>query len=171
MSLSRWACAACALLIAASVGCGSSGPKNYPVSGTVTFDGKPVDGATVMFIPQSGRPGMGVTDASGKYTIATSGQPGAPTGSYEVTISKAAGTGAGGSATMEIPADPENVSAEQMTKLQADMSSKMREMATKKASAPKPGLPEKYSIPQGSGLTAKVTEDGSKNVFDFSLTP
>lgn len=32
-------------------------------------------------------------------------------------------------------------------------------------------LPEKYAVPEGSGLTATITQDASKNVFDFALVP
>lgn len=32
-------------------GCGPAGPRTYPVSGTVTFDGKPVTQGDILFIP------------------------------------------------------------------------------------------------------------------------
>ncbi len=33
-------------------GCSPAGPQRYPVSGTVTLDGKPVSQATIIFTPQ-----------------------------------------------------------------------------------------------------------------------
>jgi hypothetical protein len=50
-------------------GCGPSGPEIAYVSGRVTMDGKPLPNATVLFIPENGRPGVGRTDASGNYVL------------------------------------------------------------------------------------------------------
>lgn len=67
-------------------------PAQYPVSGTVTLDGKPLTGAGVMFLPRGdtrGTGAMGTTDDAGKYTLKTDfGGPGAPEGEFAVTISK-----------------------------------------------------------------------------------
>lgn len=57
---------ACCLSI---MGCGGE-MKVAPVSGTVTLDGAPLDGVSVVFEPQDGgRPSFGVTDQSGRYTL------------------------------------------------------------------------------------------------------
>ena len=76
-------------------GCGqknSNLPPQYPVSGTVTLDGKPLTGAGIMFLPRGdtrGTGAMGMTDEAGKYTLKTDyGGPGAPEGEFAVTISK-----------------------------------------------------------------------------------
>jgi hypothetical protein len=67
-------------------------PKQYPVSGTITLDGKPLAGAGIMFLPRGetrGNGAMAMTDPAGKYTLKTDhGGPGAPEGEYAVTISK-----------------------------------------------------------------------------------
>lgn len=56
----------------ACTGCGSGGPTPVPVTGTVTLDGKPVEGATVTFSPQfDGQPAMGTTDKEGKFSLST----------------------------------------------------------------------------------------------------
>jgi len=129
-------------------GCGESGPTLYPASGTVTYNGKPVEGASVTFTPESGPIGVGTTDAAGKYTIATLGKPGAVPGENKVSVSKASTVGAG-----------KQMTPEDMMKLQ-------KGGATTKAE-----LPEKYSSPITSGLPpANVTADGAKNVFNFELT-
>lgn len=63
------------LLIAglAMVACGgcfrSAGPELAPVTGTVTLNGKPLDRATIMFQPASGRPSFGTSDTDGKYSM------------------------------------------------------------------------------------------------------
>ena len=58
-----------ALLLLAYVGCSSSGPDIAYVSGRVTMDGKPLAQATVVFIPEDGRPAGARTDADGRYVL------------------------------------------------------------------------------------------------------
>jgi len=76
-------------LIAVMAGCGGpEGPAIAPVTGVVTLKGEPVEGAEVTFIPQSGRPSVGVTDKKGKYTLQYAGnRQGAVLGKHKVTIS------------------------------------------------------------------------------------
>jgi hypothetical protein len=58
-----------AITLALLTGCSPSGPELSTVSGTVTYDGKPIDQAAIMFQPSSGRPAMGRTDADGHYLL------------------------------------------------------------------------------------------------------
>ncbi len=62
------------------------------VSGTVTMDGVPVDGATVTFWPHdiaNGEKVSGVTNAEGKYTMLTPDKKeNIPVGEYRVTVEK-----------------------------------------------------------------------------------
>lgn len=81
------------LLIAVAVaGCGKSGPKMAPVSGTVTVDNVPLTAGQVTFVPagntETAGTGFsgGIIDASGKYTIFTSGDAGAPLGKYKASV-------------------------------------------------------------------------------------
>ena len=54
------------------------------VVGTVTLDGKPLEGASITFAPQSGRSSSGVTDSSGRYSLNYTGSiRGAMLGSIE----------------------------------------------------------------------------------------
>jgi hypothetical protein len=75
-----------------AVGCGqkAAGPTTYPVTGTVTHNGTPVEGATVAFMASGEQKGaVGRTDASGKYTLTTLvAGDGAMAGEYAVKISK-----------------------------------------------------------------------------------
>jgi uncharacterized lipoprotein YajG len=62
-------------------------PPTYPVTGTVTANGKPVAAASVIFGPVT--PGVasaaGITDAEGKYRLTTfSAGDGAQAGEYRV---------------------------------------------------------------------------------------
>jgi hypothetical protein len=87
------------MLIAAMLiipGCGGNNGQLdvYPVSGIVTLQGKPIEGATVMFFGQDehlravGVPiPEGTTDASGKFELTTyEAGDGAPAGNYAVSI-------------------------------------------------------------------------------------
>jgi hypothetical protein len=77
-----------------AAGCaGDSGPRLVPVSGTVTLNGKPLEGAVVTFVPDAankeGRPGEDITGPEGNYKVMTSGRSGVVPGKYKVTITKA----------------------------------------------------------------------------------
>ena len=91
----------CLLPFGLILGCGPAGPAVQPVSGTVTLDGQPVEGATISFVPLED-PGasdlsgpllaIGRTDASGKYALtatqSTAVDRGTTVGQYKVTIVK-----------------------------------------------------------------------------------
>jgi len=134
------------------VGCGGSTmPKVYPASGTVTWKGEALADATVSFVPSVGAPSDGKTDAQGKFTIMTNGMPGARAGACKVTVSKFAGAGA------SIPAASK---PEDMIKMYEKKN---------KGEVEKGQIPAKYGRPDTSGLAAEVTTDGAKNVFTFDL--
>ncbi|WP_437192166.1 carboxypeptidase-like regulatory domain-containing protein [Planctomicrobium sp. SH527] len=82
------------------LGCGggtekASLPNTVPVTGTIKLDGKPLAGATVVFVPKSGTAGIectGTTDAEGRYTLKQlRGGDGAPPGTYSVVVSALVG--------------------------------------------------------------------------------
>ena len=81
-----------AILLLAAAAC-SSKYKPVPVSGTVTLDGKPVEGATVYFYvvgdALEGRPAQGATDKDGEFHLSTLGdRDGALRREYKVVIHK-----------------------------------------------------------------------------------
>ena len=81
------ASAAGALLVCVVVtGCGGS--NVVPVSGTLTYKGKPVTNAFVNFVPAGGgRPSMGETDESGHFTLTYDPQTkGAERGKHRVFV-------------------------------------------------------------------------------------
>ena len=141
------ACAIVVIWIAALPGCGGN-PANYPdtapVTGIVTLDGQPLEGATVSFRPVEGRSSNSKTDAAGKYELRYVGPvKGAMLGTHRVIIRK------------EIP-DPNYI-----------------QPAEDKAEGFEPtpdlinSLPDRYAG-RDSELSAEV-KDG-ENVFDFQLT-
>jgi hypothetical protein len=83
--------------LALIAGCGGGLPqqKTYPVTGTVTLDGKPLPNVTVIFHAENAASfkwkelPQGTTDAEGKFTVFTytnAPADGAPAGSYKVGI-------------------------------------------------------------------------------------
>jgi hypothetical protein len=118
-----------------------------PVSGTVTYRGQPVAGATVMFLggPQS-RPAVAVTDASGAYHLQTLDSDGALPGQYTVLVTK----------TDAPPADDRPVSMDEAAKNRGQ------------AIQPKQLLPAKYADPAKSPLKIEVSA-GKSNVADLTL--
>ncbi|MGL4941756.1 MAG: carboxypeptidase-like regulatory domain-containing protein [Thermoguttaceae bacterium] len=76
----------CGLLLACAGGCGERGVALYDCTGTVTLDGKPVDGAMVCFVNTSmAAPSTGTTDAGGAFTFKS------PVGDFSVSIVKLEG--------------------------------------------------------------------------------
>ncbi|WP_298865237.1 carboxypeptidase-like regulatory domain-containing protein [uncultured Gimesia sp.] len=84
----------CILVFGVS-GCGGSTdssplPETAPVMGVVSLDGNPLEFATVTFVPSGSTKGVecvGLTDASGKYTLKQiRGAEGVPPGEYRVVI-------------------------------------------------------------------------------------
>ncbi|OWK40888.1 hypothetical protein [Fimbriiglobus ruber] len=76
-------------LVAAGWLAGCGGPGTGDVSGTVAYDGKPVDLGSITFIPADGNgPTTGGTITGGKYAVAN-----VPTGAAKVRINGAKVTG------------------------------------------------------------------------------
>jgi hypothetical protein len=69
MSRIGYARAVAWLAVLTLAGCGPTGPEIASVSGRVTMDGKPLANATIIFVPENGRPAGGKTDADGNYFL------------------------------------------------------------------------------------------------------
>lgn len=134
------AIAACWVCWALSLpGCGG-GLDLAEVSGTVTFDGKPLADAAVLFQPvEAGPVAAGHTDEAGRFHLTTAAQPGAAPGRYRVAVNKSVLHGVNSDGT----AATGGVTTEWIT-------------------------PQRYSMPEQSGLEADVTSSG--NEFLFRLT-
>ncbi|NOY42734.1 MAG: carboxypeptidase regulatory-like domain-containing protein [Planctomycetes bacterium] len=71
------------------IGCGDGRSPRMPVSGTVTYQGKLIEHASVTFFPQGARSATGRTDAEGRFELTTFGlNDGAVEGNYRVTVVK-----------------------------------------------------------------------------------
>lgn len=141
-------------------GCGSGAPAGpdpvFPVSGKVTYQGKPLVGAFVFFSAQSkDRTASGRTDAEGVYKLSTFGaNDGAVQGSQIVFLSD--GESDAGSGGPDVPVESQDYVPPGYEKGKAKPTS---------GSA----IPRKYSDPKTSGLTATVKADGQPNVINFDL--
>ncbi|MHC5537117.1 carboxypeptidase-like regulatory domain-containing protein [Singulisphaera rosea] len=72
-------------------GCGD-GITLVPAAGTVTLDGKPLEGATLSFVPAMGNSvstaGTDVTGPEGNFSMTYNGRAGLSPGKYKVMLSK-----------------------------------------------------------------------------------
>lgn len=78
------------LIACALAGCGADGPEISPVTGIVTLDDRPIEGAMIYFEPVAGgRSSTALTDAEGKYELKYIGdRMGALLGDHQVKITK-----------------------------------------------------------------------------------
>lgn len=71
------------------VGCGRSGPHTIPISGRVTYQGKPVSTGEVRYVPQDGsaRQARGTLDSNGEFRLTTYAlNDGALPGDYQIAV-------------------------------------------------------------------------------------
>lgn len=121
----------------------------------MTYNSKPVTGATVTMVSEKGELANGFTDASGKFKMTTGGRPGVSVGPQKVGITK---TAAGAT-----PVDAQTVKPEDMRKMQMAGGGAAQDLT------PKSEIPVKYADPAKSGLVATVDAVASKNVFEYPL--
>jgi hypothetical protein len=141
------------LCAVALLGCRDGGPPKdteglrnlQPVSGTVSFQGKPTPGAVVLFHPSADPDSFkkriaGIVDEEGLFemstTVGAGTRPGVEPGAYRVSISWAE------------PIDPNDKDSDMGPDL----------------------LPVKYKDHSTSGLTVEI-ETGSNELDPFELTP
>lgn len=114
--------------------------STVPVSGTLTYQGQPLESYRVTLYPEQGdRASSGLTDAEGKFTLGTNREgDGVPPGRYRVVV--AYSPPASEDTTLDLPIEDPS-----------------------KLPQPKIKIPSKYSSPDQSGLTQEVPRDGLKN--------
>ncbi len=120
------------LLALVVCGCGSSGPEIASVSGRVTMDGKPLANATVVFIPENGRPAGATTDADGNYVLNfAQGRRGAIPGKNAIRISTQRDPTPGDENTKGIPGSKETIPPKYnaVSELSFDVEPKKRNVA------------------------------------------
>lgn len=75
-------------LITPAAGCGKPAHR-HPVSGSVFFEGRPVEGAGVLFCRDGARPAGAVTDKAGMFVLRTwQARDGAAAGEHVVCVNK-----------------------------------------------------------------------------------
>ena len=153
-----------AVAVGTTAGCSRqpSRPKTYPVHGTVIFNGKPVEGATVTFVPKDGssaqpapQAASAVTDAKGNYALGTFGSgDGAMVGEYLVKVAKY-------SPTQQPPQRADTPDSEMEAFLQF-------KKGVIQKTGPKNELPARYENEKTSGLF--YTVQAGDNTFDIKLS-
>jgi hypothetical protein len=132
-------------LVLTGTGCDSSG-RLTPVRGVVTLDGKPVDNATVIFMPQqsgSGKQATGQTSPDGSFQLTTRNtNDGALPGEYRVIVQYEEGTEVPPAANMK------------------DAKAGARKAQQKAKKPPKYVIPAIYTDPAKTVLKQKVPTEG-----------
>jgi hypothetical protein len=155
----RWLAGTLCLFTLPILGCGggsAGGPPYANVTGVVTLDGKPIEGATVTFSPKKeGAMSMGLTDAQGKFSLKTAtGKKGAAVGEHDVAI------------TLRVDLGPEAPAGSQddlAPALEVDSGPAVKKPTVKWV------IPERYSDPKKSGLSVTVPAGGlSDHKFDLT---
>ncbi|WP_437194077.1 hypothetical protein [Planctomicrobium sp. SH527] len=138
------------LIVLLLVGCG--GAKDAPTlaqtGGTVLFKGKPLNGASVTFTPESGPIAVGKSDADRKFQLSTQGRSGAMVGAHRVAV------------TAFTPAANAKSSVKS-SEAEADLGENYVPTVS--------SIPEMYGDPKKSGLSATVSGKSAENDFKFDL--
>lgn len=129
------------LVTLAGGGCRRGRARLVEVTGTVSYQGKPVPKANVIFQPQEGPPAMAVCNEQGEFKLATDGRPGAVAGPMTVAVSAV-------EVIKSIPPGDEYPEGLSITR---------------------PRIPAKYALVATSPLQVEVSASG-ENHFDLELT-
>jgi hypothetical protein len=131
------------LLVVVLVGCGPRRPRIGVISGTITYKGRPVNGAALLLYPTNDPEGGTITipvDQDGSFRIAD-----VPPGQYQMAVEGTEGA---------VQADLTNIPPERL----AEVKEKLSHMNTP-ATIP---FPKKYKDPKTSGLQCTVSEKNEK---------
>jgi hypothetical protein len=147
--------------LSAFVGCGGDDlPKRYPVYGTVTYKGKPVESGTITFTPDDLHKGRsaGGTIKDGYYSLASlETDDGAMAGNYKVTV-----------VAQKMITDGLDPKLKMMYEKAHATGGVPIPAQVKKKITVEDLVPKKYADPATSGLQAEVRETSNK--ADFELT-
>lgn len=147
--------AGAALLALGCAGCGNGGLAK--VSGRITVSGQPVTSGTIMFYPTTGPGAVSEIKADGSYTLTTFRQgDGAAIGNHKVAIHA---TSIGPSSVVEAKSVEDEVRT-------AGSAAGGKMLVPGKVTWL---VPEKYSLPGQSPLTAEVVR--GQNTIDFDIPP
>ena len=155
-----------AFVLLTMVGCGTDGLA--PVSGTITYNGEPLESVLVVFTPQvvdgnhfPGPWSTGTTDSNGKYTLKTKkGSRGAVVGPHQVGFTWA------DISSIEISLLQSDLAAASMAEdpqaARAEIENKIRETKAKMEGRPKLDMLDNRSFDVTSGGSSTVDFDLGK---------
>ncbi|MDR2641968.1 MAG: hypothetical protein LBC74_04165 [Planctomycetaceae bacterium] len=136
-------------------GCSPAGVPVYSVTGTVTYQGKPVENALVSLIPESTeiRGASAMTNGNGQFVVVTQGakENGAMLGEYKILVTK----------LIEVDDSGKEVIREQV---KYNPNNNHNEIQYQQKNL----LPKKYTKRETTNLT--VTVGKQKNHFKLALT-
>ncbi len=147
-----------ALVVMASCGTDDGLGKRYAVSGTVTYNGKPLEKGTISFVSEDLKDNIGATGpiTNGSYTLSTGGNDdGARAGKYKVTITSK------DDIVAKATADFQKESGRENSKFPPQYSAKA-EAATKSL------IPAGYGDTRTTPLTAEVKAQSNTIPFELS---
>jgi hypothetical protein len=175
MAVRALICTQLGLLLLA--GCSSdSKPPTFPVSGTVTLDGKAVEGASILFLSAE-NPDHSATarsDASGNYQLGTfEAGDGAVEGTYKIKVTKYS---SGPEVSPYDTASTEVIDTEELSG--EDAAAAISEGYGQSYQGPPKGgwkppkqdnaIPDKYADPDKSGLTFQVAKGPNTHNLELS---
>jgi hypothetical protein len=127
--------------LAGCSGDSSGRPERVPVAAIVTFNGKPISGATVAFLADGGKhSASGITTTDGRAAMGTFGDgDGVVPGKYKITVRKVTLQTVGGDQTKKVESPDSDLPPGKTIQREE--------------------LPMKYSQPDTSELTAEITKE------------
>jgi hypothetical protein len=140
--------------------------KRFAVSGTVNYNGKPLEKGNISFIPEDSKGGVGATGAieNGSYTLSTGGDnDGARAGKYKVVVTAKEDVTAKAKADFEKArlARPDSGATENRAVIP-------RQFVNKAEAGAKSLIPTGYGNLNTTNLTAEVGEKSNTINFDLS---
>ncbi len=142
------------LAIATIVGCsGGDELKLVPAGGTLTYNGKPLAGASVTFTPTKGPVATATTGMDGKFTLSTNAKPGAAVGDYRVAVIAVAAS----AKTESVDLTPKEGAPQGVNPYEAGLQNQAKSL-----------IPEKYNNHEMSSLAFTVKAQG-ENQFAVEL--
>jgi hypothetical protein len=127
--------------------------------GTVTWQGAPLAGANVTFVPAKGPVAVATTDNMGKFSLTTAGRKGVAVGECRVSVSVSE------SNADELAGKSDSEKMMELTKMMGQNVGKTGE--DKKKSL----VPERFANAETSGLQVTVSSNSAENNFQLDLTP
>jgi hypothetical protein len=154
-----------------AIACGCGGTEGLAkTTGQVIYKGKPVEGASVVFLaPDGARQASGVTDENGNFALSTyTYRDGATIGSNIVLVSKVKVDLSSGVGASALNGPPPTTGSDKMISSYVSQMDPSKKNATPKTESIEHLVPAKYSNPKTSPLKADVKE-GGPNQFVFEL--